>query len=138
MSATPLDRALGSPRWMVRTGVVLSALPILMMAGSAVMKFVHPPEFLDQWTNHFGYLRSSLIPIALLEITSAALSAIPRTAVLGAILSTGYLGGAIATHVRIGEPAFVAPVILGILVWAGLYLRDERIRRLIPLRQERS
>lgn len=138
MSSLPLDRASASARWMVRTGVVLSALPILMMAVSSAMKFVHPPEFLEQWTTHFGYLRSSLIPIAVVELASATLYAIPRTAVLGAILSTGYLGGAIATHVRLGEPAFLGGLILGILVWAGLYLRDERIRRLIPLRQDRS
>ena len=136
MSAVSLDRAPGSPRWKVRLGFVLSALPILMMTGSALMKFVHPPAFLDLWTNHFGYPRTSLIPIGVLELTSASLSAIPRTAMLGAILTTGYLGGAIATHVRIGEPAFVAAMILGILAWAGLYLRDERIRRLIPMRQQ--
>ena len=58
---------------------------------------------------------------------------IPRTSVLGAILLTGYLGGATATHVRVGEPFFVA-IVLGMLVWGGLYMRDERLRALIPLR----
>jgi hypothetical protein len=62
-----------------------------------------------------------------------ALYAIPRTKVLGAVLLTGYLGGAIATHVRIGEP-FVAPLVLGVLAWLGLYLRDEKVRALSPLR----
>jgi hypothetical protein len=57
---------------------------------------------------------------------------IPRTAVLGAVLLTGYLGGAIATHARLGEP-FVAPIILGVVVWAGLWLRDPRLRALLPL-----
>jgi hypothetical protein len=72
------------------------------------------------------------------ELASAVLFAIPRTAFLGAILVTGYLGGAIATHARIGDPAFVGPLLLGILAWTGLYLRDDRLRQLLPVRQTRA
>jgi hypothetical protein len=69
-------------------------------------------------------------------LASTIIYVIPRTAVLGAILLTGYLGGAVATHVRVGDPLFpvLFPVILGVLIWGGLYLRDERLRALIPLR----
>ena len=85
--------ASGSPRWRVWAGRFLSALPILMLVVSSAMKFAHSPLVMDTWTPHFGYLESSLIPIAILEFTSAVLYAIPRTAVFGAIMSTGYLGG---------------------------------------------
>jgi hypothetical protein len=67
-----------------------------------------------------------------LEIACVLIYAIPRTAVLGAVLLTGYLGGAIATHVRIGDPSVVIPLVLGLCAWAGVYLRDERLRALLP------
>ena len=69
----------------------------------------------------------------LVELACAIIYAIPRTAVLGAILMTGYLGGATATHLRVGEP-FYLPIVVGIVVWIGLYLRDERLHALVPLR----
>jgi hypothetical protein len=72
-----------------------------------------------------------------LELFCAAVYVVPRTAVLGAVLLTGYLGGAVATHVRVGD-AFIVPLLLGVLVWAGLYLRDERVRALLPLRKSRA
>ena len=113
-------------------GRILSALPVLMMLMSAGMKFMQPPPVVEMFSGKFGYPASTLLGIGALEALCAVLYAIPRTAVLGAILVTGYLGGAIATHVRVGDP-FVAPLVLGVLVWAGLYLRDERLRRLLPL-----
>ena len=72
--------------------------------------------------------------LGILEVACTVIYLIPRTAVLGAILLTGYLGGATATHVRIGEPWFM-PVLLGVVVWLGIYLRDPRLRALIPLRR---
>ena len=72
--------------------------------------------------------------IGLIELTCAILYAIPRTAALGALLLTAYLGGAVATHVRAGEPAF-APILIGVLVWGGLFCRDARVRDLLPLRK---
>jgi hypothetical protein len=81
----------------------------------------------------YGYPERALLPIAIVELTCVILYAIPRTSVLGAILLTGYLGGATATHVRVGEPPIIA-IIVGIVVWLGLYLRDQRLRALVPLR----
>ncbi len=82
---------------------------------------------------HYGYPEGALLRITLVEIACALVYAIPRTSILGAILLTGYLGGATATHVRAGEPFFL-PLVVGIVVWLGLYLRDGRLRALVPLR----
>jgi len=113
-------------------GRILTAIPVLMLLASAGMKLARPPQVLEGM-GKFGYPESAILGIALAELACAILYAIPRTAVLGAILVTGYLGGATATHVRVSD-AFVAPVLLGVMAWAGLYLRDERLRRLLPLR----
>jgi len=83
----------------------------------------------------FGYTESALPVVGFAALISSALYLIPRTAILGAILMTGYLGGAVATHLRIDDPTLVVPIVFGVIVWAGLYLRDERLRALIPLRQ---
>jgi hypothetical protein len=123
---------------MLWTGRVLSALPVLLMVFSASMKLSHAPQFVEQWTGKFGYPESELTAIGLLELACVALYAVPRTAVLGAVLLTGYLGGAVATHVRVGDPSGVTAFVLGIFVWAGLYLRDERVRALLPLRRSTS
>lgn len=120
--------------WLLWTGRILSALPVLMMALGGAMVLARPP-FVLEGMGKFGYPESALLTIGVLELGSALIYVIPRTAVLGAILMTGYLGGAVATHVRVGDPGWPAALILGIFVWAGLYLRDERIRRLLPLRQ---
>lgn len=117
---------------MLWTGRVVSALPVLMLLFSSAMKFSHAAPLVALWTNRFGYPESALVPIGVLEVACAIVFAVPRTSVLGAILITGYLGGAVATHVRVGDP-FVIPVVLGALAWVGLYLRDERIRALVPI-----
>jgi hypothetical protein len=127
----PSDHA--TSRKMLWTGRVLSALPVLTMLFSASLKLSHAPQFLALWTGKFGYAETQIVPIALLEIVCAVVYAIPRTAVFGAILITGYLGGAVATHVRVGDH-FVIPVVLGVLAWLGVYLRDDRLRALVPLR----
>ena len=115
-------------------GRVASALPVLMLVMSGGMKLSHSAQVVEPFTTKFGFAESSLTPIGLLELTCVLVYLVPRTAVLGAILLTGYLGGAVVTHLRIGEP-FFAPVILGILVWLGIFLRDERLRALLPLRK---
>ena len=115
-------------------GRVASALPVLMLVMSGGMKLSHSAQVVEPFTTKFGFAESSLTPIGLLELTCVLVYLVPRTAVLGAILITGYLGGAVVTHVRIGEP-FFAPVILGILAWVGIFLRDERLRALLPLRK---
>ena len=114
-------------------GRVLSALPIAMLTLSSVIKLMHGPEFVSKWTDGLGWPESTLTGIGLLELLCVVVYVVPQTAVLGAVLLTGYLGGAIASHVRIGDP-FVLPLLLGVLVWAGVYLRDERLRSLLPRR----
>jgi len=117
--------------WLSR---VISALPILMMLFSAALKFARSPEVIEAFSGKFGYPPGTIVPIGIAEITCVVLYAIPQTAVLGAVLMSAYLGGAVATHARVGDP-FVAPALLGILAWLGLYLRDDRVRALLPLRR---
>ncbi len=120
--------------WLLWTGRILSAIPVLMMGFGAALAFTRSPQVIEGM-NKFGYQESAILLVGVLELGSVVVYLIPRTAVLGAILMTGYLGGAVATHVRIGDPGWPTALILGIFVWAGLYLRDERLRALLPLRQ---
>jgi hypothetical protein len=111
----------------------LTLLAGLGMIGSAAGKFSMSPEDRQKmFVEHGGYPDNTLIPIAIAELVAAILFLFPRTAVLGAVVLTGYLGGAVATHVRLGEN-IAAPVIGGVLVWLALYFRDSRIRALMPL-----
>jgi len=119
-------------------GRVLSALPVLALLGSGAGKVSHGADMVKNVTEKFGYQASVLTPLGLVELICAILYAIPQTSVLGAILLTGYLGGAVATHVRVGDPGWAFPIVFGVLVWGGLYLRDDRIAALIPLRKPRS
>jgi hypothetical protein len=113
-------------------GYVMSALPVLLLLFSGVMKLMKSASLVEGFA-HLGYPESLALGLGIVELTCVVVYLIPRTAVLGAILLTGYLGGATATHLRIGEP-IIMPIALGILVWGGLYLRDDRLRALIPLR----
>ena len=115
------------------TSYVISALPVLGLIMSAVMKFAQPPDMAKGF-EHLGWPMNLAVPLGIVELTCTALYVIPQTSYLGAILLTGYLGGATATHVRIGDN-FIAPIIIGILVWLGLFLRDPRLRVLVPLRR---
>ena len=116
-------------------GRIISALPILFLLFDGIAK-LFKPAFVVEGTLKYGYAESVIIPLGIVLTLCTILYAIPRTAVLGAILLTGYLGGAVNTHVRAGEGWFpiLFPVIFGVLLWGGLYLRDERLRALIPLR----
>ncbi|MBI5070758.1 MAG: DoxX family protein [Deltaproteobacteria bacterium] len=116
-------------------GRIFTAIPVLLMAMSGVMKLARPPQVVEGFVGKFGYPASAIVPIGLVELACIVLYAIPRTSVLGAILVTGYLGGATATHVRVSD-AWVAPVLVGVMAWGGLFLRDERLRRLLPLRRD--
>jgi hypothetical protein len=120
---------------MVWIGRAISALPALMLIYSASMKF-HLNEENTAGTIQMGWDPKIMLYLGIVELSCAVLYAIPQTAVLGAILMTGYLGGAVATHVRIADYGH-APIafVFGILVWLGLYLRDARIRDLAPLRK---
>jgi hypothetical protein len=115
-------------------GRIISALPALLLLFSGVMKLMKPPVVMESMSA-YGYPESLIVLIGLLEIACTIVYAIPRTSILGAILLTGYLGGATATNVRVGNPAFVMTTILGILAWLGLFLRDDRLHALIPLRK---
>jgi hypothetical protein len=115
------------------TGRILSAIPVLLLLTSATAKLLKPPAVLQGFAQ-LGYSESIILKLAIMEIAFTAIYLIPRTAVFGAILLTAYLGGATATHARVGDPAFVGPVLTGVLLWLGLYLRDQRLRALVPLR----
>lgn len=117
-------------------GRIVGGLPALFMLVDAVMKLVKP-AFVVESTVQLGYPETVILPLGVVLAASTILYLIPRTAILGAILVTGYLGGAVATHVRVGGPTFsiIFPIIFGILIWGGLYLRDPRVSTLIPVRQ---
>jgi len=129
-SVTPTASVSKTMFW---AGYVASTLPVLMLVFSGVMKLLKPAAVAEGFVK-LGYDESLALGIGLTELACTVLYVVPRTSVLGAILLTGYLGGATATHVRLGE-AFFAPIVLGVLVWLGLYLRYVRLRGLIPLRK---
>ena len=117
------------------TGWVLSALPVLMLVVASILTYLTHPDQITKGAVHLGY-PAHLSPVIFgLELGSGIVYAIPQTAVLGAILITGFCGGAIASHVRIGENQFIVALILGIITWLGLYFRDPRLRALLPLRR---
>jgi hypothetical protein len=117
------------------TGRILSGLSVLFLLFDGIAKVMKAAPVLEASTSLEVPLR--VIPgLGVVLITATLLYAIPQTSVLGAIVLTGYLGGAIWTHVRMGGPVFpmVFPVIVAALIWGGLYLREPRLRRLVPLR----
>jgi len=120
---------------MIWTGRIISVLPALFLLMDGIMK-LFKPVFVVEATVKLGYPESTIIGMGIVLLACTALYLIPRTAILGAILLTGYLGGAVATHVRVGESLFsiLFPVIFGVLLWGGLWLRDKQLRALIPLR----
>jgi hypothetical protein len=120
----------------VWAGRILSGLVVLFLLPDAIIKFIRPAPVVDAFA-HLGLPLSNAVTIGIILLICTALYVIPRTSVLGAILLTGYLGGAVATHLRVGDPLFshvLFPTYLGVLLWLGLYLRDERLRVLLPLR----
>lgn len=123
-----------SPAASLWAGRILSILPVAVLTMSAVMKFVQPAGFADGMA-HMGVPLPLAPALGVLELACTAIYLFPRTAVLGAILLTGYMGGAIMTHVRVGDP-FIVQLLLGMMLWGGLYFRDARIRELIPLRNQ--
>lgn len=117
-------------------GIIVSAIPALFLLMDAVGKFVKPPQVVEI-TVGLGYQESVIVPLGIVLLASTILYIVPKTSVLGAILLTGYLGGAGATHVRVGSPLFthqLFPVYLGVLLWLGLFLREVRLRDLLPIR----
>ena len=117
-------------RW---AGYVLSALPVLLMIFSGVTKLIQPASMAQDFAK-MGLPHNVIFNIGIAELACAIIYLIPCTSVLGAILATGYLGGATFAMVSQGGFGFVFPVIVGVLYWGGLFLRDPRIRALIPLK----
>ena len=114
---------------------VLTVLVTLFLLMDAVMKILRVPDAV-KGTTELGYPTSVILPLGIIQLVCLALYLFPRTAVLGAILWTGYLGGAIATPVRLGNPWFthiLFPVYIALMIWGSLWLRDQRVRDLTPL-----
>src|SRR5262245_29516204 len=127
-SAGKTNIAMSATGWVI---TVLVVLFLLIDGGARVAGF---KPYVDGLTQ-FGYPTSLAMPIGLSLMISALLMLVPRTAILGSILVTGYLGGAMATQVRVQDAWFLFHGILGAMAWLGLYLRDGRVRELIPLRR---
>jgi hypothetical protein len=117
------------------TGRIVGGLPALFLLLDGIMKVVKPAAVVDA-TVKLGYPEASIIPLGIVLTVSAILYLIPRTSVLGAIILTGYLGGAVATQIRAGQSLVWVffPVMFGVLLWLGLYFRDLRLQTLVPLR----
>jgi len=130
MSAVAVAAVSTKARW---AGWIMGALPCLMMFFSVAMKVLLPPGVPEHFT-HLGWTLPDVRSLAILELACTVIYLVPRTAALGAILLTAYLGGAAAAHVRINDAGVAAfPIVLGVLLWGGLFLRDPRLRALIPL-----
>jgi hypothetical protein len=122
-------------RWMVWTGRVVSLWPVFVVLSSATWKLTRNPWYVAEF-GRIGWPASALTLLACLQLGCILLYVIPPTAILGAILLTGYLGGAIASYVRIGDPTpILVPLSTSIIAWLGIYLRDDRLRSLVPIRR---
>jgi hypothetical protein len=128
--SAPSTTTIPGPR--LATGRLLSGAATLFFLVDGGMKLFKPPVVVEA-TLQLGYPESTIVGIGLVLLACTVLYSIPRTAILGAVLLTGYLGGAVATHVRVSGPWFniLFPVVLGAMVWVGLYLRDARLRTLL-------
>jgi len=125
-----LELASGKIVW---TGRVITVLVSLLFLFSAAMKFMGGAEVKEGMT-HLGLPESMIIPLGILEAACTVIYLIPATSVLGAILLAGYIGGAICTHWRVGDP-FLPQVAIGLVIWLGIYLRESRLKALIPIRK---
>jgi len=116
-----------------KLGWVFTILAAAVFCMSASMKFMGGAQTLDMM-GHLGWQQSALVPLAILETFCVLLYLIPKVSVLGAIILTGFLGGAVATHLRIGEAVYMH-VVIGLFIWGGLYLREPRLREILPFRK---
>jgi len=134
-TAGPVSTA-HAPRWMLWTGWLLSIAVVGQLLASAWVRATHHSSAVAEIVTSYGYPESAILLIVIAECALVVLYLVPQTSVLAAIVMTGYLGGAVATHLRIGDAARAAiPLVVGILAWGGLYLRDGRLRQLIPFRR---
>lgn len=116
------------------TGRILSGLPALGMVASGIGKVMQIQANLDAFAK-LGIKSDLVLPIGVLELVCVSLYLMPRTAVLGALLSTAYLGAAFFSHLRAGDPMMAPPIVFAVLLWAGLCAREPRLRALLPLRR---
>lgn len=145
MTTQAMDRSLlnaspssGSKAWLW-VGRIMTAVPVLFLIFDGVIKLIEIVPVTEGMAQ-LGYPDGVARGIGLVLLVCVALYVVPRTTVLGAILLTGFLGGAVATHVRVGNPLFshtLFPTYVALMLWGGLYLRDDRLRALIPLRRDR-
>jgi hypothetical protein len=133
--AVPAPGAVRWKRWTMWAGRIVTVAPVLILLMSARWKLTANPWYAGEWVR-IGYAAGALRGIGLVQIACVVLYLIPSTAVLGAVLLTGYLGGAISAYIRLGEPIpALVPLSTALLAWAGLYLREERLRTLLPFRR---
>jgi hypothetical protein len=131
------DHTLSVPKQRRVAGYVLTALVALFLAFDTVIKLLRLPSAV-QATTQLGYPADTVFRIGIIELGCVLLYLVPRTSALGALLLTGYLGGAIATHVRVGSPLLshtLFPIYVALMLWGGLYLREPRLRELVPFRR---
>ena len=129
-----MDRVNSKPSW---TGRILSGIAVAFLIFDSVIKFFTASAPVVQAMNQLGFPVRVAPQLAVLEIILLVIYLLPRTSVLGVVLWTGYLGGAIALHLRVGNPLFshvLFPVYVALLLWGGLYFREDRLRQLLPLR----
>jgi DoxX-like protein len=135
MSTATID-TVTVPRWMLWIGRLLSFVVVAQLLSSAWFRATYHANAVAEIVTNYGYPESAIVLIVMAECALVVLYLVPQTSVLAAIVMTGYLGGAVATHVRIADTARAAiPLIVGVLAWGGLYLRDSRIRQLVPFRR---
>ena len=118
------------PKWQFVTGWVLSGILALVFLPSAFFKITQPAGFLDGWTKM--YPAGAARPLGIIELTMFVLYLVPKTRYLGGLVMLAYLGGAVATHVHADDGKLFVPVLIGIIAWLGLFLRDQRLRALVP------
>ena len=134
--AAPAYDAIRVRRLTLWTGRIFSLCAALIVLSSVTAKLTHNPGYVREW-GRLGFSEEILTGVGLVQLACLTVYLIPSTSVLGAVLLTGYLGGAIASWVRLGEPyPMMVPLTTSILFWAGLYLREERLHSLLPLRRK--
>jgi hypothetical protein len=122
------------PKWQVVTGWVLSGILALLFVPSAFFKVAQPTGFVEGWTK--TYPAAAALPLGVIELTMYVLYLVPKTRYLGGLIMLAYLGGAVATHLHGQDGLFPVPIIVGIIAWFGLFLRDLRLRALVPIVHE--
>jgi hypothetical protein len=121
--------------WIIWTGRLVTVVPVFILLSSARWKLTHNAWYVAEW-GRIGYAPGAINGIGIVQLVCVALYLVPQTAVLGTVLLTGYLGGAIASYVRIGEPyPALVPLTTCLLAWLGIFLREPRLRALLPIRR---